>query len=275
MNVPGLRLRIDLWRYCWLSSATFLAILLLATSLGCGPAASEDKPAKRQVLVGAAADLQLAFGEVAEAFSDKTGHKVVLTFGSTGNLAKQIENGAPIDVFAAADTSFVEQLRVKGLVLPDTIRVYAIGRLVLASNKNAKLTVDRLEDLLRPEVKRIAIANPDHAPYGRAAKEALTSAGLWSQVEPKLVYGGNVQQTLQLVQTGNAEAGLVALSIANVPEVGFKVVDASLHAPIKQSIAVVKDTGNETVARQFVGFVCSPEGQAILAKYGYVSPGNS
>lgn len=222
-------------------------------------------------MVAAAADLQLAFREVGGAFAEKTGHRVTFTFGSTGNLAKQIENGAPVDVFAAADTSFIDGLKMKGLVAAGSDKVYGIGRLVLASN-GFGMNVKRPEDLLRPEIKRIAIANPDHAPYGKAAKEVLVRLDIWTTLQPRIVFGENVQQALQFVQTGNAEAGFVALSIANVPNVALIYVDEGLHAPLRQSMAVIQGTRNESVAREFVAFVGSAEGQGLMRKYGFGPP---
>lgn len=256
-----------------------VAVLTLGLALaGCArtpaPEGSTTPARKGQTItVGAAADLQFAFTELGRLFEERTGHKVTFTFGSTGNLAKQIENGAPIDLFAAANVSFVDDLRAKGRIIPETQQLYALGRIVVAGNKAAGVTVQRLEDLLDPKIKHVAIANPDHAPYGLAAKQALISAGIWEQIQPKLVLGENVRQTLQYIQTGNAEAGVVALSIAGVPEIAYTLVDEKLHAPLNQALGVVKGSPSEGAAREFAAFIMGPVGQPIMQKYGFQLPG--
>ncbi len=238
---------------------------------GTPPVAQGD--AARPFTVAAAADLQFAFTEIGAGFEDRTGQKTIFTFGSTGTLAKQIENGAPIDLFAAAYVEVVEDLAEKGLLIPDTQQLYAVGRIVLASNKAAGVEVQDLAGLLDPRVKRLAIANPDHAPYGLAAKEALVNADVWEGVQPKLIFGDNIRQTLQLIQTGNAEAGIVALSVANVPEITYQVIDDRLHSPLRQGLAAVQGSPNEKAAREFISYVNSPEGRSVMKKYGFVLPG--
>ncbi|MCS6826840.1 MAG: molybdate ABC transporter substrate-binding protein [Caldilinea sp.] len=225
------------------------------------------------IIVAAAADLQFAFTEIAELFEQRTGQPVTLVFGSSGQLAQQIENGAPFDLFASANITFIEQLLDKGLILPDTVAPYGEGRIVLAVNRNVNLELTDLQDLETPLIQRIAIANPEHAPYGLAAKEALLATGVWENVEPKLVYGENVRQALQFVQTGDAQAGIVALSIANVPEIRWTLIDANLHNPLLQALAVVKSTSQPEVARAFAAFVNGEEGRAIMRRYGFVMPG--
>ncbi len=239
------------------------------------PSAAAAKPAQTMpaLTVGAAADLHYAFTEIGHQFEEETGTKVTFTFGSSGTIAQQIENGAPIDLFASADESYVSQLLGKNLVLRDTAQVYALGRIALVSYGGSGLELVRLEDLLRPEVKRVSLANPDHAPYGRAAKEALSRAGIWEQVRPKVVFGENVQQALQFVQTGNADAGIVALSIADVPEVKSVLVDQTLYEPLRQSLAVIKSTRQEQSARAFAAFVTGPRGRSIMDRFGFLVPG--
>lgn len=243
------------------------------------PPAAQDKELSRTpsdrsrpFTVAAAADLQFAFTEIGKLFEEHTGQKVVFTFGSTGNLAKQIEHGAPIDLFAAANVSFVDGLRTKGLIIPETQQLYALGRIVVAGNKAAGVEVRTLQDLLNPKIRHVAIANPDHAPYGLAAKQALISAGIWDQIQPKLVLGENIRQTLQFIQTGNAEAGIVALSIADVPEITYVLIDDKLHAPLNQALGVVKGSPHEQAAREFSAFILSSEGQLIMQKYGFQLP---
>lgn len=261
-------------RFPWV----LLLALLLAT--GCttsgfkGGQAAEPTQGDT-LLVAAAADLQFAFTEIGQRFEAQTGQRVSFSFGSTGNLTAQIENGAPFDVFAAANVAYIERLRAKGLILPDTVQRYAQGRIVLAVNRESGLHVTRLEDLLDPAVQRVVIANPAHAPYGVAAMQALQRAGVWERIQSKLVYGENVRQALQFVQTGNAPVGIVARSIADVPEVTWTLIDARLHEPIDQAMAVVRSTPREEAARAFIAFVNRPEGRAIMRKYGFRLPGES
>lgn len=251
-----------------------MGCLLVAVALvSCAPAAASSQTG-RTLTVAAAADLQFAFTEIGRLFQQEAGAKVTFTFGSSGNLAQQIENGAPVDLFASADEEYVRWLASRGAVLQDTVQLYALGRIALVSFKGGGVPpLNRLEDLLKPEVKRVSLANPDHAPYGRAARDALVAAGLWEQLQPKVVYGENVRQALQFVQTGNAEAGVVALSIADVPEVSYVRVDESLYQPLRQSMAVVKGTRQERLARDFAAFVNGPEGRPLMQRYGFALPG--
>lgn len=246
--------------------------LALAIVFGAACASGTGSKTGRTLIVGAASDVQFAFEEIAPLFRQEKGIEVQFTFGGSGSLARQIENGAPIDVFVAADEDFVAQLQQQGLILDDTRRVYALGHLALVTNRAAGAGVTRPEDLIRPEVKHVAIANPDIAPYGRAAHQALERAGLWDQIKPKLVYGENVRQALQFVQAGDAEAGFVAASLAGVPEVTSMLVDGALYDPLRQTLAVVRSTRNEAAAREFVGFLTGTRGAGIMKKYGFDLP---
>ncbi len=253
------------------SAVPVLLGLLLTLASSCAPVLASSSAGKT-ITVAAAADLHSAFTDIGSAFEKETGAKVIFSFGSSGNLETQIENGAPIDVFASADEEYVQKLVAKGLASQDKVQLYGVGRLALVSYKAGGLQIQRLQDLLKPEVKHVAIANPDHAPYGVAAEQALTAAGIWDQVKPKLVYGENVRQTLQFVQTGNAEAGIVALSIANVPEVSYVKVDESLYKPLRQAMVVLKGSHEAKLAGDFTAFVNGPKGRAIMNKYGYTLP---
>ncbi|MGH9882878.1 MAG: molybdate ABC transporter substrate-binding protein, partial [Pyrinomonadaceae bacterium] len=187
-----------------------LPIVFLAVLWGCNRPATQTPT---QITLAAAADLTPAFEELGRDFEKQSKIKVIFSFGSSGMLAQQIANGAPMDLFAAANVSYVDDLEKKGLIIPDTKALYARGRITLWTLKDAPIKVEKLEDLTRPEVKRIAIANPDHAPYGMAAREALESAAIWDIVKPKLIYGDNIRQTLQFAQTGNVDVAIVALSL--------------------------------------------------------------
>jgi len=221
------------------------------------------------VQVAAASDLSPAFEEIGKQFEARTKTKVVYSFGSTGLLTRQIENGAPVDLFAAASVDFIDQLDQKGLILSDTRSIYARGRIVLWTRKDSPLKVEKLSDLASPEIKRIAIANPDHAPYGLAAREALEKSGLWESIKPKTVLGDNIRQTLQYAETGDVDVAIVALSLSQASDGRWVMIPADLHKPINQGLAVIKGTKNEQRAREFAAFVNGPEGQAILAKFGF------
>jgi molybdate transport system substrate-binding protein len=174
-----------------------------------------------------------------------------------------------MDVFAAASVDFIDELEQKGLIVPDTKVVYARGRITLWTRKDSQLKVEKISDLASDDVKRIAIANPDHAPYGTAAREALQSAGIWDAVKGKLVYGDNIRQTLQFAETGNVDVAIVALSLSKQSDGRWTLIPAELHKPINQALAVIKGTKDEQTARAFAGFIAGPDGQSILAKYGF------
>ncbi len=246
---------------------SILVITLVIFSIGCS--SSSDNQA--ELNVAAASDLILAFNEIGPIFEEENGTKVVFSYGSTGQLTDQIVNGAPFDVFAAADIQFIEELKQKKLIVPESQQLYAIGRIGIASPPEAKVKPSRLEDLLDLDIKKIAIANPEHAPYGRAAKQALVSAGLWDQLQGKLVYGRNISDTLTLIETGNADAGIIALSISK-PALSFQIIDEALHQPLEQSIAVIKKTKDQELAQAFIDFINGPIGKPIMEKYGFIVP---
>ncbi len=223
--------------------------------------------------VSAASDLVQAFEEMGKLFDEETGVRVTFNFGSTGQLAQQIEQGAPVDLFAAANVSFVERLEQRGLILPDTKALYAQGRITLWMRSENPLRIDRITDLTRPEVKSIAIANPEHAPYGIAAREAMQSVGVWEQVSPKLVFGENIRQTQQYAQSGNVDVAIVALSLSVGSSGRWTLIPAALHKPINQALAVIKGTRQEQAARRFAAFINGEQGRVVMRKYGFTLPG--
>jgi len=243
------------------------------------PTTQTGGPASATLTVSAAADLTYAFGEIGKQFEAETGNRVVFNFGSTGQLAQQIERGAPVDLFAAANVSYIDDLKQKGLVMSNTKQLYARGRITLWTRADNPLQITKLEDLTRPEIVHIAIANPEHAPYGVAARAAMQAAGVWEAVQPKLVLGENVQQTLQYAETGNVDVAIVALSLsvpaaAKQDELGhWTLIPQELHPPIDQALAVITGTKNEAAARAFAAYVNSPQGRPIMRKYGFVLPG--
>jgi molybdate transport system substrate-binding protein len=240
-----------------------------------GPAARDGRgqPAPPRLTVFAAADLAPAFQELVPLFERSSGARLTIVPGSTGMLAQQIQNGAPADLFFAANESYVDDLTKQGLTIPDSRTLYAQGRIVLATAKTFGSPLSGLKDLLKPDVRRIAIANPAHAPYGLAAQQALQAAGVWDALKPKLVYGENIQQAVQFIQSGAAEAGIVARSVADVPEIGWVPIDASLHAPLNQAAVVLARTTSPDLARAFLRFVNGPEGRPIMKRRGFLLPG--
>lgn len=239
------------------------ALLLLAA---CRPSNREE------LQVAAAASLAQALPEVAQAFERENRVPVVLVFSSSGSLTQQIVNGATYDVFLSADEAHVDTLVARGYVEPATRRVYAVGFLVLVVANSEVTPIRRLDDLQRPEVERIAIANPVHAPYGRAAQEALRRAGIWEAVQPKIVMAENVRQALQFVQTGNAAAGLVAKSLLPAEGVVAYPVPPELYTPVHHTGAVVKAARHPEIAQRFLDFLVSKQGQAILQRHGFGAP---
>lgn len=242
--------------------------------LGCADDAAPRHDAgsggpERPLLVLAASGLVLAMDALVEAFEARSGVEVTPVYGSSGNLAAQIGAGAPADLFFAADDVFVDRLIEQGLVDPTSRTVYALGRLVLVVPEGRPLPAG-VGSLADRRYAVVAIANPDHAPYGRAAREALASAGVLPRVEPRLVYGDNVQHTLQFVRTGNADAGLVALALLPPDARGPHVmVEHGLHEPIRQVAGMVRATARPDEARAFLSFVGSAEGRAILSRFGF------
>ncbi len=265
--------------------ARSFAVLALAALLGCsksagsggGDASGEGTRKGEPLRVAAASDLALAFKEVGLAFEKESGKRVDFSFGSTGLLAKQIAEGAPFDVFAAANVSFVDDVVREGACLGETKALYAKGRIVMWSKDPWALPKD-IKDLADAKYAKVAIANPEHAPYGRAAREALTKAGSWAAVEPRAVYGENVQQTLMFARSGNADVAIVALSLAVTSPGNYTAIDPSLHAPLDQALVVCKggSKGPKTnEARAFVDYVGSDAGRAIMKRFGFLLPGET
>ncbi len=254
----------------WARPLSLLA--LIPAFFGCQSWSARNVTPSSEIIVAAAANLTDAFQELSRRFSERTGIRVILSFGGTADLAKQIENGAPFDIFAAADSAHVEALEQKGLISPGTRALYARGSLVLWLPAGSTINVERLEDLKRKEVERIAIAKPDIAPYGQAAVEALRALKMWDEVESKVVYGMNVSQVKQFVSSGNAEAGFLPRALVKPGDGKYIEIDEELHRPIDQALGVIKFSDKQDAARRFADFVLSSEGQLILKEYGYKPP---
>jgi molybdate transport system substrate-binding protein len=256
-------------RRAWLCSTATVFTLALAQAVAF--AQGQD------VRVAAAADLKFAMDDLAARYQKQTGNRLDVTYGSSGNFFSQLQNGAPFDVFFSADIEYPRKLEAAGLAEPGTLYEYAVGRIVIWTPPGSKLdlAVRGWKALLDASVQKISIANPDHAPYGRAAVAALRKAGIYDQVSAKLVYGENISQAAQFVQSGNAQAGIVALSLAASPAMKDGQsweVPADMHPPIEQGAMVLKSAKDKEAARAFVDFVKSDAGRATLAKYGFTFP---
>ena len=249
-----------------------LACAALLTACG------RPKPAE-PLLVFAASDLRYALADVAARYRASGGDSAVLVFGSTGDLATQIANGAPADVFFAANAEAVDDLARRRLLVDGTRAVYAIGKLALVARcsdpvPNApRCPTLALADLATPAVKVVAIADPAHAPYGKAARQALERAGLLERVRPKLVLGANITQAYQFVETGNADAGLVAVSLAlRTPGRAYALVDSTLYDPLRQTVAVPSSSAHQAAAVRFLRYVRGADGQSAMRRYGFAPP---
>lgn len=244
---------------------------LLSLLLIFGAACSTEAPEK-PVRIAAASDLAAAFEDLKPAFERAEHVKLDVTLGSSGLLSRQIKEGAPYDAFLAADVALADQAAASGACDRRSRRRYARGRLVVWT-RNDVAAPHALEDLADPRYARIAIANPDHAPYGRAAREALQRAGVWDRVESRVVRGDNVRQTLELARTGNADAAIVAESLVLGDTTGKSLnVSESLHAAIVQGAVACKNGHSAAAGRRFIAFVTSDAGQAILRRHGFAIP---
>jgi molybdate transport system substrate-binding protein len=250
------------------------ALLLLGlVHASCQPHKPENGPSSsRDLVVAAASNLTEVFAEAGPRFTNKTGIRVIFSFGATADLARQIENGAPFDVFAAADSEHVEQLERKGLLAPGTRALYARGRLVMWLPPGSNLKLERIEDITAKEFERIAIAKPDVAPYGRAAVESLRSLGIWDEIEGKVIYSQNVSQAKQYVATGNAEIAFIPLALVKPGEGRYVEVNEETHQPIDQALGIIKDSEKQAAAKQFADFLLSAEGQELMIKKGFRQP---
>src|SRR4029077_10818318 len=232
----------------------------------------------QDITVAAAADMSAALPELVAAYTKKTGQPVKLSFGSSGNLTNQIRNGAPFDVFFSADEEYPQQLIAEGRVSKDTLYRYAVGRLVLWVPTDSPLDLSKLgmKALLEPSVKKISIANPATAPYGRAAASALRHFGIYEQVSSRLVLGENVSQAAQFVESGNAQAGLIALSHALAAALKDKgrywPVPLDAYPALNQSAVVLSRSKQQDAARKFLEFLRTPEATSLLTSYGFNLP---
>jgi molybdate transport system substrate-binding protein len=259
-----------------------LALVATSAVTGCarpGKEAATDG-GSRVVSVAAAADLRFALDDVLTPFrSSHPDIQVRVTYGSSGNFFAQLNNRAPFDLFLSADMDYPRRLIDQGLADPDSAFVYAVGHLVVWVPRHSALDVGRLgrRALLEPSVRKIAIANPRHAPYGRAAEAALKTAGLYDKVQERLVYGENVAQTAQFVQTGAADVGIIALSLALAPtlrdEGRYREIAVDSYPRLEQGGVILSWAKDREAAEVLRAFVAGDEGKAILRRYGFSLPG--
>jgi molybdate transport system substrate-binding protein len=245
----------------------FVLVLALALLTSCS-----SKSGNRTVRVAAASDLSRAFEEIGKEFKARTGITVEFNFGSTGLLAKQIEQGAPYFLFAAANKQFTDNVVKAGRCDAKSSRLYARGRLVVWTPAGVVPPV-KLADLAEPRFQKIALANPEHAPYGTAGKQALQKAGVWPQIEDRMVLAENVQATMVYARQGDAQAAIVALSLAVVTDGGsFLPIDQALHDPLDQQLVVCGNGEEADAARQLSEFIGSREGREVMTRYGFLLP---
>ncbi len=245
--------------------------LLLACALMFAATAAHAE----KITVAAAADLKFAMDEIVATFKKANpADEVEVIYGSSGKFHTQIRQGAPYDLYFSADIGYPRELAKAGFAASE-VKPYAFGRIVLwsASLDASKMTLASLAD---PKIARIAIANPKHAPYGKRAEEALRASGLWKTVEPKLVYGENIAHTAQFVQTGNAQAGIIALSLAVNPELakrgGYWLIPDKLHEPLEQGYVITQRAAGNALARRFADYMGSHPARAVMTRYGFVLP---
>lgn len=243
-----------------------LALLLPILLAGCGA-----KPAPEPLRIAAASDLQAVMPILAARFKADTGIDVEPTFGASGRFAAQIKQGAPFDLFLAANRTFVDDLAKSGAIRPDSVKPYARGSLVLVVNKLFDPGIKGPEDLAGEKVKSVAIGNPETAPYGAAARQMLERSGLWEKVRPKVVQAESVRQALEFVETGNAEVGFVGKAIADVKSIRSIPLPADGYDPIVQAMGIVADSKRADDAGKFAAFLLGDAGQGILRDFGFLS----
>lgn len=230
--------------------------------------------AQDTLTVAAAADLQPVITEIAARFEKQSGVKVKLSFGSSGNFFAQVQNGAPYDLFFSADVDYPAKLQRAGLIAPGSLYRYATGKIALWAPKGSAIDVGKgLSFLADNNVQKIAIANPSHAPYGRAAEAALKSAGVWDDVSSKLVMGENIAQTAQFVQSGNADIGILALSLVLTPAMKdrgkYFIVPQTFYPPLQQAAVILKSSQYKELAAKFLEYMKSGESRSLLQQYGF------
>ena len=231
-----------------------------------------------ELTIAAASDLNFAMKELVTEYEKTSGHHVKLSLGSSGNFYSQIQNGAPFDLYFSADIGYPRKLEEAGLTVPGSLYRYAVGRIVLWAGASSRLDVSKGFDVLRePGIRKIAIANPKHAPYGRAAVAAMESFKVYESVKDKLILGENISQAAQFIESGACEIGVIALSLAVAPAMNGKGVyweiPVDTYPPLEQGAVILKQSKSPEAARRFLEFLQGSQGQDIMGRYGFTLPG--
>ena len=229
------------------------------------------------IAVAAASDLQFAIKELIVEYEKQTGHHVKLSLGSSGNFYAQLQQGAPFDLYFSADIGYPKKLEEAGLTVPGSLYRYAVGRVVLWAPKQSPVEVSKGLTVLRDAaVRKIAIANPKHAPYGRAAVAAMERSQVYAEVKDRLVLGENISQAAQFIESGACDVGIIALSLAMAPVMksagSYWLIPAEAHPPLEQGAVIMKQSKQQDAARHFLQFMQSPQGQELMTRYGFTLP---
>jgi len=259
-------------------TTAFLVSFVIILGCAVGALVPPLSRAGEALTIAAASGLNFAFTEVTAEFEKKTGTPVKLSFGSSGNLFSQIQNGASFDMYFSSDIGYPHKLEQNGHVVPGTLYRYAVGRLVVWVPASSRVPIEQrgIEALLEPSVRKIAIANPKHAPYGKAAVSAMEHYRIYDRVKDKLVLGESVSQTAQYVESGASDIGIIALALALAPSMKsagkYWEIPAEAHAPIEQGAVILKKGTNTDAARTFLEFLKSDQGRDLMNRYGFVLP---
>jgi molybdate transport system substrate-binding protein len=256
--------------------ARFILVLVLSLlpATGANIAIAED------LTIAAASDLNFAFRQIVTEYEQTTGNTVRLVFGSSGTFYAQIKNGAPFDLYFSADIGYPKKLIDEGLAVPNSLYQYATGRIVLWVPKGSSLdTTKGMDALLDPAIIKIAIANPKHAPYGRAAVSAMEHYTIYERVKDKFALGENISQTAQFAQSGAADIGIIALSLALAPTMqplgSYWLIPQDAHPSIDQGVVIIKASKNQDGGRKFLDLIQTSAAKAIMKRYGFVLPGET
>jgi len=243
----------------------FILTIIALTAVRCGKNQNIDK----ELSVGAAANLQFALKEAIELYPEEKRSSVIFSWGSSGNLRHQIENGAPFDLYFSANEAFMYELVESGFCEPGDVFPFVNGQIAIGVQSSIKCPVEDLGHLLNPEIKQVAIATPLHAPYGISARSALIRAGIWDEIQPKLIVAETIRQCLQFIETGNADAGIISANVPEVENVRIIPVDPTAYDPPRQMVGILKRSEKKEEAREFLGFLSRPECAKIFEKYKY------
>src|SRR5215831_15627014 len=260
------------------SLSCIVRIALIACSIGAVSGLNKAFAGEGgEIAIAAASDLNFAIKEIAAEYEKATGKHVKLSLGSSGNFFAQIQNGAPFDLYFSADIGYPKKLEEAGLTVPGSLYRYAVGRIVLWTGNRSHRDVSKGMEILRdPAIKKIAIANPKHAPYGRAAVAAMEHFKVYEQAKDRLVLGENISQAAQFIESGACDVGVIALSLALAPTMKaagtYWEIPSEAHPPLEQGAAILKSSKQQEAAKQFVEFMQGKQGQEIMTRYGFTLP---